>query len=62
MVTLPMTLGDPKPLHFVHFATSFISPQRMKLGTSNLVGRFIIACPSLPMTKINPEKGIIKIT
>ena len=41
-----VTLGDPKPHHFLHFAMPFIFPQRVKLGTSQLVGRFIVTCPS----------------
>ena len=50
MVTLPISLrapNHPKPPRFLHFATPFIFPWHIKLGTSNLVGRFIIACRSL---------------
>ena len=50
MVTLAISLGDPQPPHFLHFTTSFVFLQWVTLGTSNLVGRFIIACPSLLVT------------
>ena len=54
-----MTLADPnlpKPPHFQHFAAPFIFLRRVKIGTSDLVGRFIIACPSLLVTN-HPLKG-----
>ena len=61
MALFSVTLGRPtpnhsKPPHFLHLATPFIFPQRVKLGTSNLVARFIIACLSLSVT-IGPWKG-----
>ena len=51
-----VTPSHPKSPHFQHFAAPFIFPLLVKLGTSNLVGRFAIACPSLSVTN-RPEKG-----
>ena len=49
MALFSMTLGDPnhpKPPNFQHFAIHFIFSKQVKIDTSNVVGRFILAFPT----------------